>query len=79
MGDVAVRARSSRWEPVLPDSRPPISPPVDSGIRWEFTPGHRVQYWLVDRFDGVYEQAVTVVVDRSAQPQHVYVRAFPAN
>ncbi|MEU4743445.1 hypothetical protein AB0G02_23685 [Actinosynnema sp. NPDC023658] len=52
-----------------------IAPPPESGARWEVGPGDRVQEWqrVVESFSG---EQVDVRVNRSAEPQHVYVRAF---
>ncbi|MFI9815562.1 hypothetical protein [Saccharothrix variisporea] len=68
-----------QWKPVFPDSGPPISPPADSEITWDFGREDRVESWQVERWHGAYEQAVNVVVNRSAQPQHVYIESFTSN
>lgn len=68
-----------QWKPVFNESKPPIEPPPGSGITWDFPRTDRVEYWTVDRTDGVNDRSVLVVANRSAQPQHVYIRAFPAN
>lgn len=68
-----------QWKPVFQESGPPVEPPTGSGITWEFPRTDRVEYWTVERTDGVNDQSVLVVVNRSARPQHVYIRAFPAD
>ncbi|MEU7530421.1 hypothetical protein AB0A74_32165 [Saccharothrix sp. NPDC042600] len=67
------------WRPVFEESSPPIHPPARSGITWDFPPTDRVECWTVRRTDGVNDHSVRVVVNRSAQPQHVYIRAIVAN
>ncbi|GAA0246751.1 hypothetical protein GCM10010492_52890 [Saccharothrix mutabilis subsp. mutabilis] len=67
-----------QWTPIFTESGPPIHPPPGSGITWDFPRTDRVEYWTVERTDGVNDHSVLVVVNRSAQPQHVYIRAFPA-
>lgn len=68
-----------QWKPMFEESSPPISPPANSGIEWNFSREDRVEYWRVERSRGANEQAVMVVVNRSAQPQHVYIESYPAN
>ncbi|MEJ2853159.1 MULTISPECIES: hypothetical protein [unclassified Saccharothrix] len=68
-----------RWKQEFTESGSPIVPPVNSGITWTFSREDRVEYWRIERSRGVYEKAVMVVVNRSAQPQHVYIESLPSN
>ncbi|MEV8438156.1 hypothetical protein AB0425_12330 [Actinosynnema sp. NPDC051121] len=66
---------TSVWEPRGDDPPPPIRPPGQVGARWEFTPGERVEEWT-RVVPGAYREQVRIAVNRSAQPQRVYVVAF---